>query len=291
MSSGTALRPSSPPRVELLEPRELLAGFQPTAVEQLFLERLNDARANPAAYGAFIGLNLSGVAPSQPLAFDPRLIQAARLHSQDMFTRHYFAHVTPDGIDPGQRIKAAGVSFSSFGESIAFGFPGVASALQELIVDDGTPDLGHRRHLLAIDAVFKTHRQVGIGILATGPDDPNLFVPGQGVAINDVREFTASYFYTIDTTATRNSHPFLTGCVFQDANHNGQYDIGEGLSGVTIRVSGVGSRLDFVSGGYTVALKHGGTYRVTASGGGLKAPLTRTVHVGANNVRLNFIIP
>src|SRR5262245_53802771 len=43
------------PQVEQLEAREAVAGFQPTAVEQLFLERLNDARANPAAFGAAIG--------------------------------------------------------------------------------------------------------------------------------------------------------------------------------------------------------------------------------------------
>ena len=31
-------------------------------------------RANPAAYGVAIGVDLSGVAPSQPLAFNPYLI-------------------------------------------------------------------------------------------------------------------------------------------------------------------------------------------------------------------------
>src|SRR6516164_4308155 len=88
--------------LEQLEARELLSA-DPLAVEQLFLEQLNDARANPAAYGTSIGLDLSGVAPSQPLAWDPRLIQAALGHSQDMNDRNYFSHVTPDGIDPGAR--------------------------------------------------------------------------------------------------------------------------------------------------------------------------------------------
>jgi len=57
------------PQLEQLESR-LVPALTPTAVEQHFLEQLNVARANPAAYGASIGLNLSGVAPSQPLAFD-----------------------------------------------------------------------------------------------------------------------------------------------------------------------------------------------------------------------------
>src|SRR5689334_24893053 len=82
----------SRPELELLETRQLLSGYQPTAVEQLFLEELNDARANPAAYGAAIGVDLSAVAPAQPLAWDPLLIQAALGHSQDMSARDYFAH-------------------------------------------------------------------------------------------------------------------------------------------------------------------------------------------------------
>ena len=64
-------------RVEELETRRVLSGVQPTAAEQLLLEQLNDIRANPAAYGAAIGLDLSGVAPAQPLAIDPLLTQAA----------------------------------------------------------------------------------------------------------------------------------------------------------------------------------------------------------------------
>src|SRR5207245_9596847 len=105
----------SHPHLELLETRELLSGFTPTAVEQLFLEQLNDARVNPAQYGASIGLDLSMVPPSQPLAFDTRLIQAARLHSQDMNDHAYFAHVTPGGVGPGQRLTDAGFVANNYG--------------------------------------------------------------------------------------------------------------------------------------------------------------------------------
>jgi uncharacterized protein YkwD len=280
-------------RVEESRPRRQpsAAGLQPTPVEQLFLERLNDARANPAAYGASIGLNLSGVAPAAPLAFNTRLIQAAYLHSLDMFTRHYFDHVTPNGITPPQRMLAAGVRPVTWGESIAEGWPGVASALQELIVDTGVPDLSHRRMLLEVDAVFKPQNQVGIGIYATGPDDPYLYIPGYGVPGSDPREIGASYFYTIDTAATRPHQTVLTGAVFRNSDGTGKYEIGEGLAGVTITVSGIGSVQDFNSGGFTVPLRHPGTYQVTAHGGDLPAPITRTVHVGASNVRVEFIVP
>jgi uncharacterized protein YkwD len=297
MSSGS-LSPRTRLHVEQLESRLAPSSLQPSPIEQEFLERLNDARANPAAYGRSIGLSLAGVRPSQPLAFNTQLISAARGHSLDMANRGYFAHVTPEGITPHQRIHAAGFPSFSDGESIDMAeiptfvftdptnpagstvrevYPPEA-ALADFIVDRGVPDLGHRRHLLAIDRFAAKDTQVGVGFA--------------------FRDFTASngfpitaFFYTVDTGYLGHKQQFLTGSVFRDSNGNGLYDAGEGLAGVTIRVGSLKPVRDFDSGGYTVPLKHGGTYRVTASGGGLAAPLTRTIHVGGQNARLNFIVP
>jgi hypothetical protein len=95
-------------------------------------------------------------------------------------------------------------------------------------------------------------------------------------------------YYTIDSASSvLGNRPFITGVVFNDTNGNGLYDIGEGLGGVTITVSGVGSTTSFGSGGYGMPVDPG-TYTVTASGPGLAAPITQTVTVGANNYRLNF---
>ncbi|WP_327706607.1 CAP domain-containing protein [Streptomyces decoyicus] len=43
-----------------------------------------------------------------PLRRDARLAKAARLHSQDMSARHYYAHSSPDGRDPKDRMEAQG---------------------------------------------------------------------------------------------------------------------------------------------------------------------------------------
>jgi uncharacterized protein YkwD len=257
------------PQLDELETRLVPAVvYQPTAQEQLLLEQLNDARANPAAYGASIGLDLSNVAPAQPLAFDPRLIQAAELDAQDMSNRNFFAHVNPDGLDPGQRITAAGFNWNSYGESIAAGYTDTGSALQGLIIDTGVPDLGHRNHLLAIDALFKNQEQAGIGVVLNG----------SGQYHN---------YYVIDTAYDGINQPFITGVVYNDANGNNKYDIGEGLGGVTISIAGIGPVTTYSSGGYSVRVNPG-TYTVTASGGGLSVPFTQTVTVGSQNARLNF---
>ena len=216
------------------------------------------------------------MAPAQPLAIDPLLTQAALGHSQDMSNRAYFDHNTPDGVDPGQRLTAVGVNWASWGESIGAGtaYPNSASVLEALIIDSGIPDLAHRKHLLAIDPLFQTQNEVGVGIVQGGT----------GPLVN---------YYTIDTAATNDGRPFLTGVVFQDNEGTGHYDAGEGAANVLITVTnGTTTRTlsTFDSGGYALQLDPG-TYTVTASGGGLVSPVTQTVTIGTTNVRLNFVLP
>ena len=86
-----------------------------------YLELLDDARFNPAAYGSSLGLDLSGVAPAQPLAMNPLLVESARLHSQDMIAQNYFSHTTPAGRRPRQRIAATGLQCDTgYAESIEY---------------------------------------------------------------------------------------------------------------------------------------------------------------------------
>jgi uncharacterized protein YkwD len=54
-----------------------------------------------------------------PLIRDEELTKVARQHSRDMFVRGYFSHVTPDGKDPFDRMKANDIHFITAGENIA----------------------------------------------------------------------------------------------------------------------------------------------------------------------------
>jgi hypothetical protein len=266
----------------------MLSGFSPTDIEQLYLEELDDARFNPAAYGTSLGLDLTSVAPAQPLAMNTLLVESARLHSQDMIAQNYFSHTTLQGLGPGQRIAATGLLATGYAESIEYntnpalastGFPASYAAwdtgfsLADLIVDQGVPNLGHRVMLLDIGGALHAERQLGIGIASQDTTSGD-FVYRQ----TDT---------TIDMASTSNAHPIVTGVVFNDTTGTGEYQPGGGLSGVTIKVAGVGTTTTLAAGGYSLQLPPG-VYTVTASGGGLPAPIARTIVVGNSNVRLNF---
>jgi uncharacterized protein YkwD len=89
----------------------------------------------------------------KPLAMDPLLQEAAREHSLDMYQRHYFSHLTPDGKSPFDRMRAHGAHFVTAGENLAFA-PDVDQAYQSLLA---SPD--HRSNLLNPD-----FRCLGIGV-------------------------------------------------------------------------------------------------------------------------------
>lgn len=88
---------------------------------------------------------------------DPELTIVARAHSKDMFTRGYFAHLTPDRKSPFDRMRAAGVRYLSAGENLALG--------QTLtICHNGLMNSpGHRANILD-----RSYGRVGIGILDGG---------------------------------------------------------------------------------------------------------------------------
>ena len=67
--------------------------------------------------------------PAPPLALEPRLHCAARVHSADMSERAYFDHVNPDGEDPFDRMAKAGYAFLQAGENIAGGPDAAAAAV------------------------------------------------------------------------------------------------------------------------------------------------------------------
>ncbi|HEX6045041.1 MAG TPA: CvpA family protein [Pyrinomonadaceae bacterium] len=93
----------------------------------------------------------------QPLAPDPELTEVARRHSADMFERGYFAHDTPEGLSPFDRMKEANVRFLTAGENLALA-PTLSVAHTGLM---NSP--GHRANILR-----PQFGRVGIGIMDGG---------------------------------------------------------------------------------------------------------------------------
>jgi uncharacterized protein YkwD len=91
------------------------------------------------------------------LTADPELTEVARHHSIDMFARGYFAHLTPEGRSPFERMREANVSYLTAGENLA-----LAPTLQ--IAHNGLMNSpGHRANIL-----HRNFGRVGIGIMDGG---------------------------------------------------------------------------------------------------------------------------
>ncbi|HKZ65579.1 MAG TPA: CvpA family protein [Chitinophagaceae bacterium] len=91
------------------------------------------------------------------LKADPAMTRVARAHSRDMFVRGYFAHNSPDGKTPFDRMRAAGVQFSAAGENLA-----LAQTL-EIAHTNLMNSPGHRANIL-----HPAFGRLGIGILDGG---------------------------------------------------------------------------------------------------------------------------
>ena len=96
------------------------------------LARINQVRASGANCG------VEGVfGAAAPLAWNDKLTLAAEGHSQDMATKNYFSHTSADGRTLADRVNASGYAWSSLGENIAAGYPGVNAVMDGWIASPG----------------------------------------------------------------------------------------------------------------------------------------------------------
>lgn len=96
------------------------------------LARINQLRA--------AGANCRGggnFAPTGALSWSPLLTQAAEAHSQDMVAKNFFSHTGSSGSSLTDRVNATGYAWSSLGENIAAGYPGIDKVMDGWIASDG----------------------------------------------------------------------------------------------------------------------------------------------------------
>ncbi|MDB5946195.1 MAG: cysteine-rich secretory family protein [Ramlibacter sp.] len=95
------------------------------------LQQINLARASGHVCGTEI------LPPVPALAWNDVLFSAAARHSQDMATRNYFSHTTPEGISFSQRLSTEGYSAWAEGENIAAGQGSVSEVMSAWLGSEG----------------------------------------------------------------------------------------------------------------------------------------------------------
>lgn len=276
-----------PLTVQALETRRVLTAVLMTPHEQLLLELINRARADPGAEAARYGIGLNeGITPTisdtpkQPVAPNQILVNAAGAHSQDMIDNDYFRHVNLQGESPSDRAIALGYPVGVW-ENISYGGSTGAINHESNVYDR------HRRLFLSVtghreNILRDSHQEVGTGIR--------------------FGEFTDGLTYNVGMATEKFANPpgnsFLTGVAFTDASDgsaddNDFYEIGEQIDSGTITATNVSSGASFSttigpSGGYSIQLPPG-TYDVTAIGGSLPADyILEGVTIATQNVKVDF---
>jgi uncharacterized protein YkwD len=149
----------------------------------------------------------------RPLPADPELLPAARAHALDMLERGYVDHVTPDGLEPGDRaallhrrlVGHIGENLADLQGLSAEQLEGQIGPLAAKIVDGWMQSPGHRENILdpaythqAIAAAAKGEEVVMVQLFAArrallaeplplrvrqGEALPLTFEPGQGLEV------------------------------------------------------------------------------------------------------------
>jgi uncharacterized protein YkwD len=106
----------------------------PSPYDKALLALINQARQNPLAVAASMGMDPEQIVKDlpelekilregiPPVTFNTNLFEAARAHTQDMFANNYYSHVSPDGLGYDARIRNAGYPAAVTGESLGMLF-------------------------------------------------------------------------------------------------------------------------------------------------------------------------
>ncbi|MCA9057048.1 MAG: hypothetical protein KDA85_01055 [Planctomycetaceae bacterium] len=271
--------------VQTLEVRSLLTAVVMTVGEQLLLELINRARANPSAEAALFEIDLNeglptgtiSSAPKAPLAPHQSLVNSSVSHSQEMLDFDYFDHQDLAGGFSDDRAVAAGYPTSLVGENIAFsGTTGTLDQVQE--VYDAHRSLflseGHRENMLS-ESYVEAGTGIRYGVYSEGGRDYNAIMVTENFGIRSV-------------------NAFVTGVVYTDNDDDHFYSIGEAIRSGTITAVNLSTGAVYedvigVSGGYRISLPTG-SYSLTAEytiGNTTYSP-TFPVTVGAVNVKRDF---
>jgi uncharacterized protein YkwD len=116
----------------------------PASIEEAVIAQMNRERG---AHGL------------KPLRMNASLALAAEDRIHDLFAKHYFNHVSPDGMQPFVWAQRRGYAYSVIGENLAAGYPTATR-----VVDGWMHSPGHRANILGRD-----FDEVGVAVADGSP--------------------------------------------------------------------------------------------------------------------------
>lgn len=272
--------------------------LHPDGNEQQFLWLMNRARSNPAQEGIWLATmdnqevaaardyfnvdegvlrsEFAGYAAQPPAAFDARLYNAAKAHSDYL--------ISIDGQNHNNqldRISSAGFRYSqaaaivfSYSQHTIHGYAGFNIDWGSGTYGTQDPP-GHRHAIMSIGGNY-----TNVGIAVVPETNPATKVGPQVISGN---------LCYANTGFADHYNRFIVGTVWEDTNANDQYDPGEGLAGVMVMPDkGTYHAVTGVSGGYAVPVLTADAYQLTFSGGDLAGVFTQAATVGSSSVLLDL---
>lgn len=252
-----------------------------SATEQYLLELINRARLDPLAEAERYGLSLNdglpagsiGDEPLQVLAQNDTLSACSEMHSAWMLENNVFAHTGENGSSAGNRMADAGYSFTgewSWAENLAWtGTTGTLS-LEHAIAQHHEGlyrSAGHRANTFSADM-----REIGLAQV-------------QGTYSVNGTDYNSSML--TENFALTGNEVFVTGVAYRDSDGDDFYSIGEGQSGVVIRVADA-QDTSAEAGGYAVAIDPQATATVSVEIGGTDVA-TLQMDMSQGNAKLDVV--
>ena len=282
----------------------------PSPEEQVYLERINRARLWPTEEGVILANSsdpdllkayqffevdlqravneIADYPAVAPLVFEPRLITAARRHTEYMLenaVQEHEEHSPETGLvlnTSASRVTAVGYPWTTLGESIFSYATSPDHGHAGFEIDWGPGDGGVQRPPGHRNSNHTSaYREIGIGV--TNASNTRV---EDGISRKVGPQLVSMSFADRALSMAR-----ITGVVYYDLNTNGVYDAGEGVSGVHIEApEGQSSAMTRRSGGYAVrAAVAPNTLRFRA---GVRDLSTNTiVGISESTVKLDLMLP
>ena len=277
----------------------------PSAKEQYMLELINRMRTNPEAeYDllvnsgdediesalGFFNVDLTvlqsqwnTLQPAQPVAWSNQLHDSAEVHSQLMIDFDEQSHNLPGEPSLGDRIFNTGYQFQTIAENIfAFG-RSVFESHAAFAIDWGNDANGIQNPPGHRDTIMSNrYREVGISIL---PED---------VSGTSVGPLVVTQHFGNSQQLAASDTSWLLGTAFRDVDDDDFYSVGEGISNITVEISGI-SNSNFST---TIQTQDAGGYQTLLSPGeyqvefirGNETVKTEQVTIDDENVKLDLMI-